>query len=109
MSVTFYTDSTMCDDDATVNMNSTNAGRVLGLLGLYEPEMCGSIDAESFEGRVLLAQALTPADAGVVASELPGSGARWIDCGRPEGYLQMRLEHLLDFVQAHRGETIHWA
>jgi len=112
MSVTFYTEDTISDYDNNPNLSNANAARVLELLGLRgdtQDELVGSDSAESFEGRVLLAQALTPADEGIPAHEIAGPGARWIECGRPVGYLQQRFEQLLDFAQAHRGETIHWA
>lgn len=52
------------------------------------------MDAEDFLGRVLLASALTPVDEGVPAHAVPGTNARIIDCGRPAGYLQDRLDAL---------------
>ncbi|MBV7674284.1 hypothetical protein STHAL_33090 [Streptomyces halstedii] len=84
MSVTFSAGLT----GEPVNMNNANAAHVLSALGYYETY--GAEDAGLFLGRVLLALALAPQDAGRPAA---GDG-RYIDCGRPQGYTQERLMQL---------------
>ena len=108
MSVTFYV---MGDDDpndefalidhAEVNMSNSNAHRVALTLGidLEEWGWAGEMDAQEFLGRVLLALALEPEDAGIPPHEVPTGGPRLIECGRREGYLQERLGHLHDLAQ----------
>ena len=96
-------------EELEINMSNSNAFRVCGTLGIdLEAEgWCGSLPADDFLGRVLLALAIEPVDAGVPAHELPGIGPRWIECGRPEGYAQERLgqlRELADWAIAHGAE-----
>lgn len=84
-----------------VNVANGNASVLLAALGLLGDDLdaearqdvlCGgSVPAEDFLGRILLALAVAPSDAGVPAHEIPGPGARFVECGRSEGYLQDRL------------------
>lgn len=101
MSVVF---SAECQGDF-IDMNNSNASAVLDALGYSEPY--GEEDAEFFLGRVLLALAVAPADAGLPAT---GTDTRFIDCGRPAGYVQMRLEELHALAQyaATAGLLITW-
>lgn len=90
------------DGDMNVHMSNTNAIRVLELLG-YNSEnsdmYTGSCDAEDFAGRVMLALALTPEDAGVPATTtVLSNGPTVIDGGRSAGYLQHRLEQLSELA-----------
>lgn len=84
------------------------AADLLGFLGLRptDPEdMAGEVDAEAFLGRVLVALACAPADAGRV-----GSAGRFIDCGRAPGQLNARLGDLHALAQwcsAHR-RAVQW-
>ncbi|MFD3539671.1 hypothetical protein ACFWUQ_09235 [Streptomyces sp. NPDC058662] len=89
MSVTFFADFT----DEPVNMANANAVRVLDVLG-YD-ELYGDADAEDFLGRVLVALAVAPADAGRPATV----DGNFIDCGRPPGYTQTRLEELRELAE----------
>lgn len=108
-------------EELEVNMSNSNAATVAATLGidLEEWGWCGSLPAEDFLGRVLLALAITPTDAGVPAHQLqPGdsagvfgtvreSGPMFIDCGRREGYTQERLgqlRELADWAVAHGAE-----
>lgn len=79
-----------------VNMSNSNAAVVCGSLGidLNEEGWCGSLAADDFLGRVLLALAIQPSDEGIPAHELPTGGVRWIECGRRPGYIQERLGQL---------------
>ena len=90
---------TPVNETPEVNMSNVNADMLLEALGIgigedFSDYCCGSMDARDFLGRVLLAQALTPLDAGIPAHALPGTNARVINCGRPAGYTQDRLDAL---------------
>lgn len=104
------------DPAPDLNVSNTNAMHLLGLLGLpAEPDECGSLGgsttAEDFLGRVLLAQAVSPSDAGVPVTATVGqSGAVLIDMGRRVGYADDRLTSLrtlADFA-VDRGRTVQW-
>ncbi|MEV0493636.1 MULTISPECIES: hypothetical protein [Streptomyces] len=100
MSVTFTAELT----GEPVDMANSNAARVLGALGYAEPY--GDEDARVFLGRVLLALALDPEDAGRPAV----TDGRFVDCGRGEGYTQARLQELhrlAEDAQA-RGLRVTW-
>ncbi|MEU2454855.1 hypothetical protein ABZ605_32800 [Streptomyces sp. NPDC012765] len=100
MSVTFFVDSA----GEGVNLANSNAARVLGVLG-YD-ELAGDAEADDFLGRVLVALALTPEDAGRPAT----AEGRFVDCGRRVGYVQERLEELYELAEEARarGLTIYW-
>lgn len=101
------------DPAPDVNVSNHNALHLLDLLGITvedgEPPM-GSMSAEDFLGRVLLAQAVNPADAGVPATATEGAGSTVIHCGRREGYSEARLGdlHALAEFAVSRGRTIQW-
>lgn len=122
-----------------VNVTNTNALHLLGLLGIEtaneygEVELYGSMSGEDFMGRVLMASAVSPADAGVPATAVryqDGEGTALsvaeatssavavaertltvIDCGRREGYSEGRLAELHDLAQFSiaTGRTVQWA
>ncbi|THA53269.1 hypothetical protein E6R62_19470 [Streptomyces sp. A1136] len=100
MSVTFFADSVGVE----VNMANSNAARVLGVLG-YE-ELAGDAEADDFLGRVLVALALVPVDAGRPAT----AEGRFVDCGRRAGYIQERLEELRALAEEARaqGLPVYW-
>lgn len=98
-------------EELSVNMSSSNAAHVCASLGLDLEDLgwCGSLAAEDFLGRVLVALAVLPVDAGMPRHELPREPGtvRWIECGRPEGYAQDRLgqlRELADWAIAHGAE-----
>lgn len=104
------------DPAPDLNVSNTNAMHLLELLGLPSEQdewgsLSGATSAEDFLGRVLLAQAVSPADAGVAAtSEVGEGGATLIDMGRPAGYSEDRLtslRELADFA-VDRGRTVQW-
>lgn len=103
------------DADPSVNVTNTNAATILDALGLSvegEIELCGSAPAEEFLGRVLLALAVAPSDAGVPSfvETTPGRATVYHG-GRPDGYLQQRLNQLhavAEFASCHRV-TVAWA
>jgi hypothetical protein len=95
----------------SLNVSNLNAVDLLDLLGIgvgddFEDRCVGTMKAADLLGRVLLAQALTPADAGV-ASYAEGNV---IHCGRPAGYYEDRLAILQDIAlwANTRGLTITW-
>ncbi|MBW0101529.1 hypothetical protein [Pseudonocardia sp. KRD291] len=75
-----------------------------------EDPRCGQCPAEDMLGRVDLALALAPADAGMPSRDLNTAGTV-IDCGRRPGYLQDRLHALRAVaVFAHeRGRDVWWS
>jgi hypothetical protein len=97
-------------EELAVNMSNSNAFRVCGTLGIdLEFEgWCGSLPAADFLGRVLLALAIEPVDAGVPSTVDAAPGrATFVDCGRAPGYTQERLGQLrtlADWAVAHNAE-----
>lgn len=99
-------------EELSVNMSNSNAARVCGSLGIDLDKLgwCGSMPAEDFLGRVLVALAIEPADEGVPSHRLlPGDsagifgtvqegGPAFIECGRREGYTQERLGQLRELA-----------
>lgn len=78
------------------NFANTNAAEILTTLG-YEvsPDLCGYDSAESFLGRVLIADAVLPVSAERLTevSKVEGQ-ATMVYCGREEGYMQNVLDEL---------------
>ena len=109
MSITFSTYSAPTIDRGVLNVpeslelnvTNTNGAYLLGALGIPVPAMTsiGTVDPADFLGRVLLAIAVSPTDAGVPAHEVPSRGARWIECGRREGYLHEKLTVLRSLAE----------
>lgn len=95
-----------------VNMGNANAARLCGTLdiALADDGWCGSMEATNFLSRVLIAQALEPADEGIPTHEIAGPGATMIDCGRRVGYIQERLGQLADLAlwAADNGAEVSW-
>jgi len=113
---TMFIQAIESDPAPALNVSNTNAMHLLGLLGLpSEPDECGSLSgsttAEDFLGRVLLAQAVSPADEGVPVTTQKGhGGATMIRMGRRAGYSEGRLtalRELADFA-VHRGRDVQW-
>lgn len=76
-----------------VQMSNSNAVVLLDVLGInvgedFSERCSGSMPANDFLGRVLLAQGLNPTDAG---SDTITVG-NIVDCGRFEGYTDVKLE-----------------
>ncbi|WP_328973604.1 hypothetical protein [Streptomyces sp. NBC_00239] len=121
-------------DVPEVNIGARNSVRLAHLLGFEAPEPAGTLaalsaaeragdttsavaeapavgdggqmPAEEFLGRVLIALALTPEDAGVEGYW----DGRWFTGGRSAGHLQMRLLELHALAQwcALRGRDVAW-
>lgn len=103
------------DEDALglseVNMCNANAHHILTLLGVTPGEdMCGVLDAEDFLGRVLIAQAVAPSDAGTPTHQDARMGTL-IHGGRPAGYTERVLGELRIIAEtAHRnGKVVAWS
>lgn len=99
--------------EQTINMSNVNAARILGLLG-YKPdhgELMGQATSDDLLGRVLVATALQGEDEGMPAHELPGPGAKMIDCGRHPGYTDRRFRDLVELAEycAKHDFMIGWA
>lgn len=109
-----FTHAILADPSPDVNVSSTNARHILGLLGVEVDEdehPVGSMSGEDFLGRVLVALAVNPADAGRPVTETTAeSGMTIVDCGRSEGYADRRLAELREVAEfgVSRGRDIQW-
>ena len=98
------------DTEPEVQMSNSNAAGLLEVLGLavgedFSDYCCGSLTAEDFLGRVLLAQGLNPADAG---SDTITVG-NIVDCGRPAGYTYAKLDamrEVADWAISHNRKIV---
>lgn len=113
-----------------VNVSNINARDLLDVLGIevVDGDLWGTLSAEDFEGRVLMALAVAPVSAERLTEEAKAGqvtfgpngvgidpsgeakGATFILCGRPEGYVQERLESLREvaaFAREH-GLDVTW-
>lgn len=79
---------------------------ILRLLGLIEVGSWGSVAADDFLGRVLLAQAMLGDDGGRDAVR----AGNWIACGRSPGYLTDRLAELEEIATwaLYRSVAVQW-
>ena len=82
MSVSFYgyNQTTQSFSEEEFNCSNLNASGLLDLLGIqvgeaFEERCCGSMSAEDFLGRVLMAQAIMPADEGLPVYKMTGAEA----------------------------------
>ena len=80
MSVSFYgyNQTTQSFSEAEVNLSNLNASGLLDLLGIqvgedFSERCCGSMSADDLLGRVLIAQAIMPADEGLPVYKMTGS------------------------------------
>ncbi|QOD05789.1 hypothetical protein [Pseudarthrobacter sp. BIM B-2242] len=101
------------DPSPAVRVSYHNARHLLDLLGYgHETSVVGGSDtAENFLGRVLVALAVNPADAGVPATSSKNAGSpEMIHCGRREGYSEDHLEALREVANfaASRGRAVQW-
>lgn len=98
-----------------INMSNINSVAVLEALGIksaadeFSEVCCGALQAEDFKGRVLMALAVAPTSAERLTEvRTAESGATMVHCGIEEGYVQHRLEALLevaDFALAQDREV----
>ena len=76
-----------------VNFSNANAAELFSYLGFTEEETeeyVGSMDAEEFLGRVILAKGLIPYGTGLTTMQVENI----VYCGRPANYFQVRLDQL---------------
>jgi hypothetical protein len=103
-----------------VNLANTNARLILDILDIAcdDEDLAGSMDAEDFLGRVLVAAAMRDDHEAGVADEVlvpvrpDGTwGATWVDCGTPDNYVPDRLVALEEVALAARslGRDVTWA
>jgi len=144
MSVSFYgfNKTTKSFSELDFNCSNHNASTLLDLLGIqvgeaFEERCLGEMSAEDFLGRVLVAQAIMPADEGMPARKLTGADAEgysgllggmlsglaeaeamgetgpsiW-DAGRPAGYYDQKLvwsrELADEVISLGEGWVIQW-
>lgn len=105
----------------TMNLANGNAASVLGALNLVSAErgmdrdpfntddLGGFADAEQILGAAQLYLALEPQDAGLVPHALNERGT-FIDAGRRPGYLQEKLQRLVEIATWARnhGRRVEW-
>lgn len=99
------------EETPEVNVSNTNASAIFDILGIkvgeeFEERCVGEMAADEFQGRVLIAAGLQPVDAGIPAIQ----EGNQVFCGRPEGYLNSRIEELravADYATAN-GSPIRW-
>jgi len=93
-----------------VNVSNSNAFALLDRLGI-EADYCGSMAAEDFLGRAMVAN-VGRFDDGIESSTERGQGgATVIDCGLRPGYFEDRMASLANLASAAtaRGFLVAWA
>lgn len=93
-------------DAPELNVSNANAEAILSVLGFEEIQYEGTISGDDLMGRILIAQAINPTDAGIPATR----DGNFISCGRNEGYIDQRLEQLAEiaaFATKH-NLSIYW-
>ncbi len=131
MSVSFYgyNKTTQSFSEAEINLSNSNAQTLMDILGLRidqdkDGDWAGSLSADDLLGRVLIAQAIMPADEGMPAHKLTGadysgqsgmlggllaglaqaeaegrpSPSIW-SAGRPAGYFDERLAQVRELAE----------
>jgi len=84
-----------------VNLSNTNADEVLSYLGLatgdsdFADYCVGTMPAEEFLGRVLMAEALVPEKSGLTTMQIENV----VYCGRPDDYLATRFAKLREVAE----------
>lgn len=83
-----------------LNVSNQNALELLDVLGIkvgqdFEERCSGELDGKDLLGRILIAQAVNPSDAGVPVTV---QGAL-VSCGRPAGYVDARLVELTEVAE----------
>lgn len=89
-----------------VSLSSRNAGLLAELLGLGDIWDVPALDPDDLVGRVLLARALAPVDAGAVTA----TTGNWVECGRAPGYTERALDRIADVAVAAKalGSRVVW-
>lgn len=90
-----------------VNLSNSNAEELLEYLGIpSDEELVGSMEAEAFLGRVIMASALAPANTGLTTMQIEN----FVYGGRPADYMQRKFEQLEEvarFAISH-GRQVVW-
>jgi len=82
--------------EGEVQVSSVNGRHILNTLGFdADEDMIGSMSGADFMGRILMAQAVNPSDAGVPATQT----GNMVECGRAEGYTDVRLMQVQEIAQ----------
>ncbi len=109
MSITFYSRNNMDNNPLTVNMANMNALDVLDALGTPN-QYTGQMPVSDF--RVLCKRALLRLDnLPSMDPEIPTTrDGNFIECGRPAGYLRLRIRQLLSLANSCiESDQIIWA
>jgi hypothetical protein len=101
-------------EEFTVDMGSANAREMFAILSIDpgEDEMVGMIDAEQFQGAVLIALAEDRIDSALASVDMTAPGrASWIECGRHAGWATDRLHalHALAAEAVRLGRPVVWS
>jgi hypothetical protein len=103
---------TVGPESEELNMANMNARDILEVLAIEADELAGSMNADDFLGRVLIAEAIAPESAEkLVETYSLEDGATIVECGRPAGYVQEKLSALreiAEFAVAHKRKVL-WA
>jgi hypothetical protein len=82
------------DSSRDADFANAHAREILGLLGIDDDELCGSMDATDFRGRCLVALALAPAVELPEAVDTGANGAKVIHAHRRASYVPEKLTAL---------------
>lgn len=87
-----YLNITEAVAEPEVNLSNVNAEELFQYLGfnMDEVDFVGSMNAEDFLGRVVLAKGLTPYNTGLATMQVDNV----VYCGRPDNYFQVKLDLL---------------
>lgn len=87
-----------------VNVSNSNASAIIAALHYQADEDgFGPVEIGPFIERctAALRNGMRHPDAGIEPTEYVGErGARFIDCGRPQGYIQQRIYQLIELARA---------
>lgn len=99
------------DPSPEIGVSSTNITHVLEVLGIDVRDESGTMDATAFLGRVMMAQAVSPSDAGIPVTAEKCSGGMTMIGGRRPGYTDEVLAHLRDITDfaIARGRKVVWS
>jgi hypothetical protein len=92
MSVTIFA------GNSEINLSNCNFAALIRELGIYNrfPDLCGSISAVELRDLCQAWQQELKFDAGVE----PSKDGNMFDCGRQRGYLNMRVQQVLELAEA---------
>lgn len=100
------------DSIPEVNVSNRNAEEILDILGYqvgetFSERCAGTVTADDFIGRVMVASGLMLSDPGVPVTQQ----GQIVSCGRSEGYLNERFEELLTVAEyaVANGFDITWS